>query len=414
MASTYGTVRYKDTGDSVAALQNALNSAGYNLTVDGVFGDNTLSAVKDYQQANGLTVDGIVGDNTWGALNGRSGSSTGVWDQAVGGDDLSAALQQLMTQYNSTPGYVKKTDEQIRAQAEGEYGTYYDQMRLAAQQQQERSDLALQQQQENLQTTYDKQRKAAREEYENAYSQADRQMLSRGMQRSSYTAQVLANLSQKGAEAQEAIWDQQAAAEGQIGAQRTQLAQQLAQQLMQYDASQASDVMNRIREIEDQEYQRGVTDQNTRNALSTQIYEFMQQAQQQKIAQEQWQAQMDYQKERDTISDQQWQKQFDESVRQFNETQKKKSGSGGGSSKKAAAATTDNTQGTGATTGMTYNDFMNALNGNSSGVSTVGSSVLSGLSAGALTSAGISTLVKTEDASKKNQGTISMTEKKIR
>ena len=241
-----------------------------------------------------------------------------VWDQAVGGDNLSAALQQLITQYNSTPGYVKKTDEQIRAQAEGEYGSYYDQMRLAAQQQQERSDLALQQQQESLQRTYDKQRQASREEYENAYSQADRQMLSRGMQRSSYNAQILANLTQKGAEAQEAIWDQQVAAEGQIGAQRAQLAQQLAQQLLQYDTNQANDVMNRIREIEDQEYQRGITDQNTRNALSTQIYEFMQQAQQQKVAREQWQAQMDYQKERDAISDEQWQKQFDESVRQFN------------------------------------------------------------------------------------------------
>ena len=262
-----------------------------------------------------------------------------VWDSSVGRDaGLSAGLQELIARYNSTPAYTKKTDQEIKDQAEGQYKSYYDQLRLASQQQQQRSDLALQQQRENLQRTYDKQREASAKEYANAYSQADRQMLSRGMQRSSYTAQTLANIANKGVEAQNALWEQQGAAEGQIDAQRTQLAQQLADQLMQYDASQASDVLNRIREIEDQEYERGVTDQNTRNALSTQIYEFMQQDEQQRIAQDQWQAQMDYQRERDKIADDQWLMQFNENVRQFNEQHKGGSGSGSGSKKKSTVS----------------------------------------------------------------------------
>ena len=55
--------------ESVKKLQELLNSNGnYNLAVDGIFGKNTLAAVKDYQQKNSLAVDGIVGANTWGAL----------------------------------------------------------------------------------------------------------------------------------------------------------------------------------------------------------------------------------------------------------------------------------------------------------------------------------------------------------
>ena len=162
------------------------------------------------------------------------------------------ALQKLLEQYNQTSSYVPKTADQIRQQAQGEYQSYYDQLRLAAQQAQARNDLALQQQREGLQRTYDKQREASQKQYENAYSQADRQQLSRGMQRSSYTAQVLANLTQEGAEAQQELWDAQGAAEGNIDAQRTQLAAQLADQLSQYSASEAADVLARIKQLEDQ------------------------------------------------------------------------------------------------------------------------------------------------------------------
>ena len=162
------------------------------------------------------------------------------------------ALQKLLEQYNQTSSYVPKTADQIRQQAQGEYQSYYDQLRLAAQQAQARNDLALQQQREGLQRTYDKQREASQKEYENAYSRADRQQLSRGMQRSSYTAQVLANLTQEGAEAQQELWDAQGAAEGNIDAQRTQLAAQLADQLSQYSASEAADVLARIKQLEDQ------------------------------------------------------------------------------------------------------------------------------------------------------------------
>lgn len=235
------------------------------------------------------------------------------------------ALQKLLEQYNQTSSYVPKTADQIRQQAQGEYQSYYDQLRLAAQQAQARNDLALQQQREGLQRTYDKQREASQKEYKNAYSRADRQQLSRGMQRSSYTAQVLANLTKEGAEAQQELWDAQGAAEGNIDAQRTQLAAQLADQLSQYSASEAADVLARIKQLEDQEYERVRENDQYKNSLSAQIYQFLYQGEQDKIAQEQWQ------------------KEFDENVRQWNaQYGSKGSGGGGGNNYNTNKDTTGN------------------------------------------------------------------------
>ena len=69
------TLQFGSKGDDVKELQQYLNNNGYSLNVDGDFGNNTLSAVKDYQQKNGLDVDGIVGDNTWGKLLGSNTSA---------------------------------------------------------------------------------------------------------------------------------------------------------------------------------------------------------------------------------------------------------------------------------------------------------------------------------------------------
>ena len=61
-----GTIQKGSNGNDVREWQNFLNSQGYNLSVDGIFGDNTYNATKEWQGKNGLTADGIVGQNTWG------------------------------------------------------------------------------------------------------------------------------------------------------------------------------------------------------------------------------------------------------------------------------------------------------------------------------------------------------------
>ena len=63
-------LRQGDRGEAVRQLQEALKSLGvYNGPIDGIFGSQTESAVREVQADNGLTVDGIVGPATWGAIN---------------------------------------------------------------------------------------------------------------------------------------------------------------------------------------------------------------------------------------------------------------------------------------------------------------------------------------------------------
>lgn len=58
-------------GDSVKLLQELLNKQGFNLTVDGDFGNKTEEAVKQFQKRLNLTVDGIVGSKTFEALQAK-------------------------------------------------------------------------------------------------------------------------------------------------------------------------------------------------------------------------------------------------------------------------------------------------------------------------------------------------------
>ena len=61
------------TGSGVRKLQETLNRNGYSLSVDGVYGDKTQSAVRDYQRKKKLAADGIAGEATWQKL--RSGEA---------------------------------------------------------------------------------------------------------------------------------------------------------------------------------------------------------------------------------------------------------------------------------------------------------------------------------------------------
>ena len=60
---------------SVREIQRALSAAGFETSVDGVFGSQTEAAVTRFQTANGLLVDGVVGRETMSALEENSGGS---------------------------------------------------------------------------------------------------------------------------------------------------------------------------------------------------------------------------------------------------------------------------------------------------------------------------------------------------
>lgn len=69
------TLRQGAKGEDVRALQILLAGRGCNgkmHTPDGIFGPNTLGAVKLYQEKANLDADGIVGELTWRALLGHN------------------------------------------------------------------------------------------------------------------------------------------------------------------------------------------------------------------------------------------------------------------------------------------------------------------------------------------------------
>jgi len=68
--TTGSYVRKGDSGHAVVSIQEALNAKGANppIKADGVFGSDTVNAVKTFQQQNNLDADGIVGPKTFAAL----------------------------------------------------------------------------------------------------------------------------------------------------------------------------------------------------------------------------------------------------------------------------------------------------------------------------------------------------------
>lgn len=64
-----GEVSVGERGELVADLQRKLNKAGESLDVDGIFGGDTLAAVRAFQARNGLVPDGVVGKKTWRKLD---------------------------------------------------------------------------------------------------------------------------------------------------------------------------------------------------------------------------------------------------------------------------------------------------------------------------------------------------------
>lgn len=66
---TYPTLRLGDTNEYVLAWQKSLNLSGFPCGLeDGIFGSNTLIAVKAYQTSKGLDNDGVIGAKTWASI----------------------------------------------------------------------------------------------------------------------------------------------------------------------------------------------------------------------------------------------------------------------------------------------------------------------------------------------------------
>jgi hypothetical protein len=67
-------------GEAVKSLQRGLAAAGFAVDIDGVFGQGTEAAVKEFQRRKGLTPDGVVGPKTLEALGSGPSSDVTVID----------------------------------------------------------------------------------------------------------------------------------------------------------------------------------------------------------------------------------------------------------------------------------------------------------------------------------------------
>lgn len=70
--TNYPTLRKGSRGDWVTILQQKLILRGYSCGskgADGIYGNDTVKAVKAFQKANGLTSDGVAGPKTWAAMD---------------------------------------------------------------------------------------------------------------------------------------------------------------------------------------------------------------------------------------------------------------------------------------------------------------------------------------------------------
>lgn len=102
-----GGISKGKTAANVAAVQARLKTLGYyKSTVDGAWGNNTLSAVLGYQSNSGLSVDGVVGNGTASKLGLTLSSSARSGDITKGKtyDNIKAVQTRL-----KTLGYYKST-----------------------------------------------------------------------------------------------------------------------------------------------------------------------------------------------------------------------------------------------------------------------------------------------------------------
>lgn len=114
MASIYTELRKGAAGNDVKALQNALSKQGYQAGSSGVYDDQTLEAVKRYQQKTGQTVSGNADDATLRSLYGTP--SAKYESGYIPGAHVNSAEQYLKTLQSQKPGdYSGKYTRQAEA-----------------------------------------------------------------------------------------------------------------------------------------------------------------------------------------------------------------------------------------------------------------------------------------------------------
>lgn len=124
----YPTVRRGDEGDAVRRVQVTLAGIGHRPgAADGVFGETTEQAVREYQSSIGTGVDGVVGARTWGALATHHAAGASVRSGASGTE-----VRYLQRGLNAASGTGLVDDGVFGTQTESAVRAYQSSRGLAA------------------------------------------------------------------------------------------------------------------------------------------------------------------------------------------------------------------------------------------------------------------------------------------
>ena len=105
--SQYVVSKLGSTGDEVNKIQKKLSSLGfYNGSVDGVYGNDTKSAVKAFQKSCGITADGICGKTTLLYLGLSGGGSSNNTEYSNSDVELLAKVISAEARGESYEGQV--------------------------------------------------------------------------------------------------------------------------------------------------------------------------------------------------------------------------------------------------------------------------------------------------------------------
>lgn len=101
---TIALSRYGSRGAEVSQIQTKLKRWGYySGSVDGIYGSQTLSAVKYFQRTNGLTADGIAGEQTLKAMGIMSSSSSGSSSSSTNNNNLNLLSRLVYSEARGEP-----------------------------------------------------------------------------------------------------------------------------------------------------------------------------------------------------------------------------------------------------------------------------------------------------------------------
>lgn len=110
---SYALSKYGSSGEEVKAIQTKLKRWGYySGSIDGVYGTQTMKAVKYFQSKNGLKADGVAGEQTLKSLGIMNSSSSSSSSSKLSSNDLNL-LSRIV--YAEARGEVYKGQVAIAA-----------------------------------------------------------------------------------------------------------------------------------------------------------------------------------------------------------------------------------------------------------------------------------------------------------